>query len=60
MVAGAEDVLKEKGYAEELAARIPDGRAIVYENCGHAPNIEMAARFNADLLAFLGETYPSS
>jgi pimeloyl-ACP methyl ester carboxylesterase len=58
MVAGANDKLKVPGYAAELAERLPDGRLIVYPDCGHAPNIEVAAQFNRDLLAFLGEAYP--
>ena len=60
MVAGAQDVLKEPGYAQELAARIPRGAVIVYERCGHAPNIEVAERFNADVLAFLAGVYPAA
>ncbi|CAB4924844.1 unannotated protein [freshwater metagenome] len=58
MVAGAQDKLKVPGYANELAERLPDGRVIVYENCGHAPNIEVADRFNEDILTFLAEVYP--
>jgi pimeloyl-ACP methyl ester carboxylesterase len=59
IVAGADDVLKEPGYADELVRRLPDprSRAIVYEHCAHAPNIEVAERFNADVLAFLAEVY---
>ena len=40
------------------STRIPDARAIAYPDCGHAPNIEAADRFNADLLDFLAATYP--
>ena len=53
IVAGANDPLREPGYSEKLAARIPDNEHHVYENCGHCPNIEHAERFNADAIAFL-------
>jgi pimeloyl-ACP methyl ester carboxylesterase len=59
MVAGENDKLKLPGYATELAERMPDGRLIVYPACGHAPNIEVADRFNTDVLAFLAVAYPA-
>jgi pimeloyl-ACP methyl ester carboxylesterase len=55
LVAGAEDPLREPGYAEQIAARIPDAVAIEYEQCGHLPHIEAAARFNEDVLSFLND-----
>jgi pimeloyl-ACP methyl ester carboxylesterase len=60
MVAGENDVLKLPGYATALADRMPDGRLVVYPACGHAPNIEVAEQFNADVLAFLQDVYPAS
>jgi pimeloyl-ACP methyl ester carboxylesterase len=60
IVAGADDVLRLPGYADELHERIPDSRLRVYERCGHAPNLEHADRFNADVLQFLDEVYASS
>ena len=39
--------------AAELAKRIPDCELIVYENCGHCPNIEMAGPFNQAVIDFL-------
>jgi pimeloyl-ACP methyl ester carboxylesterase len=60
IVAGEEDKLKLPGYAVELADRTPDSRLIVYPDCGHAPNIEVAEQFNVDLLAFLEAVYPGS
>ncbi len=53
IVAGANDPLREPGYAPKLAARIDGAELIVYENCGHCPNIEHAERFNAAVLDFL-------
>ncbi len=53
IVAGANDPLREPGYAPKLAARIAGAEVHVYENCGHCPNIEHAERFNAQVLDFL-------
>ena len=53
IIAGENDPLREPGYSDDLAARIPDNERHVYEDCGHCPNIEHAARFNADAIAFL-------
>jgi pimeloyl-ACP methyl ester carboxylesterase len=58
IVAGEQDKLKLPGYAIELAERTPDSRLIVYPNCGHAPNIEVAEQFNDDLMEFLSGVYP--
>jgi pimeloyl-ACP methyl ester carboxylesterase len=57
LVAGAEDPLREPGYAELMHARIPDSEVSVYEETGHFPHIERASRFNAEVLAFLAERY---
>ena len=53
IVAGANDPLREPGYAPKLAERIDGAELIVYENCGHCPNIEHADEFNAAVLDFL-------
>ena len=53
IVAGAEDRLREAGYAEALGGRIPDCEVHVLDACGHCPNIERAADFNRLALAFL-------
>ena len=53
VTAGADDPLREPGYADELAARIPDARAVVFERCGHVPNLEHAERWNREVTAFL-------
>jgi pimeloyl-ACP methyl ester carboxylesterase len=59
LVAGANDPLREPGYADAMHARIPDSEVRVYEETGHFPHIERADRFNADALAFLTERYPA-
>jgi pimeloyl-ACP methyl ester carboxylesterase len=53
IVAGAEDRLRETGYAEELGKRIPDCETHVLDACGHCPNIERADDFNRLTLGFL-------
>jgi pimeloyl-ACP methyl ester carboxylesterase len=53
IVAGANDKLREPGYANGLAKRIKDCELHVFENCGHCPNIEMADRFNEIAVRFL-------
>jgi pimeloyl-ACP methyl ester carboxylesterase len=55
VMAGANDKLRIPGYADELAARIPGARLIVYEECGHCPNIEQAGKFVTDVIGFLAE-----
>jgi pimeloyl-ACP methyl ester carboxylesterase len=60
IVAGREDSLKEPDYSAGLVEQLPDGRRIVYDACGHAPNIEVHEQFNSDVLAFLSETYPAA
>jgi pimeloyl-ACP methyl ester carboxylesterase len=60
IVAGAEDSLKEPDFSRELVELLPNGRRIVYDGCGHAPNIEVYEQFNRDVLDFLQQTYPPS
>jgi pimeloyl-ACP methyl ester carboxylesterase len=53
VIAGANDKLRNPGYAEEFIHRIPNAQLQVFEDCGHCPNIEQADRFNAAVIAFL-------
>lgn len=57
IVAGADDQLREQGYAEEVAARIPQGDAVVLERCGHLPNVERAQEFTAATLGVLARVH---
>ncbi|MBN9107912.1 MAG: alpha/beta hydrolase [Pseudonocardia sp.] len=57
IVAGADDPLRLPGYADEVAARVPDVELLVYPECGHVPNIEHPDRFRDDLLSFLDRRY---
>jgi pimeloyl-ACP methyl ester carboxylesterase len=60
VLAGAQDKLREPGYAEAIATRIPSARARVYENCGHVPNLEVPEAVAHDVLTFLREVDPGS
>jgi len=57
IVAGAEDRLREPGYAEDLGARIPDCEVHVLDDCGHCPNIERADDFNRLAIRFLEKVH---
>ncbi|WP_027174469.1 alpha/beta hydrolase [Methylobacterium sp. 10] len=41
------------GHAKALAARMPDGRAVVFDGIGHLVHMEATDRFNATMLEFL-------
>ncbi len=53
VIAGAQDPLRLPGYADELAAEIPDSQLHVFENAAHMGNIECADEFNEVVIRFL-------
>ena len=53
LTAGAQDKLREAGYADEIGARIPNCTVIVYDPCGHCPNVERADEWNATVIDWL-------
>ncbi len=53
VTAGAHDPLREAGWADELAARLPQGRALVFDGSGHCPNLEESDAWNRAALDFL-------
>jgi pimeloyl-ACP methyl ester carboxylesterase len=53
IVAGAEDPLREPGYAHNIAARIVGSEIHVFEKCGHCPHIEYADLFNEIAIRFM-------
>ena len=58
LVAGADDELREPGYAAGLAARVPDCELLTVERCGHMPQIEYPDQFNRAAIDFLSRRYP--
>jgi pimeloyl-ACP methyl ester carboxylesterase len=53
IIAGDRDRLRLPGFAHELAARIPGGRAAVLADAGHCPNIEKAEEVGKLITKFL-------
>lgn len=53
LTAGAQDKLREPGYAVAIGERIPRCDVVVYDPCGHCPNVERAAEWNTRVIAFL-------
>lgn len=56
VVAGADDHLREPGYAHQLADELPAGRAHVFERARHFSHIEHAAAFNELAIAYLADS----
>jgi pimeloyl-ACP methyl ester carboxylesterase len=59
VTAGAQDQLRQPGYAEEIAARIPAAEVEVFDPCGHCPNVEQPDAWNARVLDFLDRRRPT-
>ena len=55
IVWGREDGLTPVADAERFNKDIAGSKLVVFDQCGHAPNIEKAGEFNAALLKFLAE-----
>ena len=54
IVWGREDGLTPVSDAERFNKDIPGSRLVVIDQCGHIPNLEKAAEFNAAVIKFLG------
>lgn len=52
---GREDGLTPLAIGEAFAKDIPGAQLVVIEKCGHVPQLEKAAEFNAALLKFLAD-----
>lgn len=53
LIAGADDKLREPGYADKVASRLPNGQVKVFANCGHLPQIEASDATNQVVCDFL-------
>ena len=58
LTAGAQDKLREPGYANAIGKRIPDCTVVVYDPCGHCPNVERAEEWNSTVTEWLDTTPP--
>ena len=58
VTAGSADRLKPAGFAREVASRIPDARLVMFEECGHCPQLEAADAWNDAVAAFVDEEAP--
>jgi 4,5:9,10-diseco-3-hydroxy-5,9,17-trioxoandrosta-1(10),2-diene-4-oate hydrolase len=61
IVWGRYDELADPAGADRLSAAIPGAKKVVVDNCGHMPQLEKAAEFNAlvrDFLKAQGSTNP--
>jgi len=56
IVWGRQDRVVPPADGEEFERLIPNSRRVVFDRCGHVPQIEKPARFNALLEEFLAET----
>ncbi len=54
IVWGKQDGLTPVSDAERFKRDIPNSTLLVIDHCGHVPNVEKAAEFNAAVLRFLG------
>jgi pimeloyl-ACP methyl ester carboxylesterase len=52
---GRQDIRGDLAEAQRHAARLPNGKMIVFEACGHLPYLEKPAEFNASANAFIRE-----
>lgn len=50
---GREDRILPSSWASEIADRIPAARAVVLDDCGHVPQLELPEAFTATVEAFL-------
>jgi len=55
LVAGADDKIKDRGYAFDLAKQIPGARAIEVDGAGHCAHIERPDLMNDIFLEFFAE-----
>jgi pimeloyl-ACP methyl ester carboxylesterase len=53
VIIGREDIRGDYDASVAAAKRLPQGKILTYEKCGHWPHMEHPERFNADLAAFL-------
>ncbi len=55
LVVGENDRIVDSDDSIAAGKRIPNGQLVIMENCGHAPQIEMAETINRLVVDFLGD-----
>jgi pimeloyl-ACP methyl ester carboxylesterase len=55
VVWGREDGLLPLSYGEKLHDSIPGAKMVVFDQCGHVPQIEQTEEFNQTVLDFLSK-----
>lgn len=58
LTAGAQDPLREPGYADAMHRQISGSEVKVFDPCGHCANVEYADEWNALVLDFLSRRRP--
>lgn len=52
---GAEDRVLSLSHAKAAKAEIPNAELLVFEQCGHVPQLECPDKFNVAVLEFLAK-----
>jgi pimeloyl-ACP methyl ester carboxylesterase len=60
VVWGREDGLLPLSYGEKLRDSIPGAKMVVFDQCGHVPQIEQTEEFNQTVLDFLSKHFGST
>jgi len=55
LIHGAQDRVFPLRYFKEASKALPDSKILIFQECGHVPQIEKAAEFNESVIAFLKE-----
>jgi 2-hydroxy-6-oxonona-2,4-dienedioate hydrolase len=54
VIVGRDDIRADWRWHEKAVARMPRAQLTIYEKCGHMPFLEHPARFNSQVMEFLG------
>ncbi len=60
LIVGHDDQIVDPQQSIDAGSRLPDGKVIVLDACGHAPQIEHAALVNRLVVDFLGSSVPAA
>ena len=55
LIHGAQDKVLPLKYFKNASKSIPEAKTLIFEGCGHIPQIEKANEFNKSVIAFLQE-----